>query len=86
MIIMPVHKEPVKKKKVKQLYYVFLIPCLNEEKVIKRTIYNLLKLRYKRMMIIPIDDASDDRTAKIIEGIKDKRVRLLKRTKPLETL
>lgn len=82
MIIMPVHKEPVKKKKVKQLYYVFLIPCLNEEKVIKRTIYNLLKLRYKRMMIIPIDDASDDRTAKIIEGIKDKRVRLLKRTKP----
>ncbi|MDT2012130.1 glycosyltransferase [Carnobacterium divergens] len=79
---MPVHKEPVKKKKVKQLYYVFLIPCLNEEKVIKRTIYNLLKLRYKRMMIIPIDDASDDRTAKIIEGIKDKRVRLLKRTKP----
>ncbi|KRN56830.1 glycosyl transferase family 2 [Carnobacterium divergens DSM 20623] len=34
------------------------------------------------MMIIPIDDASDDRTAKIIEGIKDKRVRLLKRTKP----
>ena len=82
MLIMPVHKEPVRKKKVKQLYYVFLIPCLNEEKVIKRTIYNLLRLRYKRMMIIPIDDASDDRTAEIIESIKDKRVRLLKRTKP----
>lgn len=82
MLIMPVHKEPPRKKKVKQLYYVFLIPCLNEEKVIKRTIYNLLRLRYKKMMIIPIDDASDDRTVKIIEGIKDKRVRLLKRTKP----
>ena len=67
---MPVHKEPARKKKVKKLYYVFLIPCLNEEKVIKRTIYNLLKLRYKRMMIIPIDDDSDDRTAKKLKVLK----------------
>lgn len=81
MLVLPIYKEK-KMKRSQKLFFIFLIPCLNEERVIERTITNLLKLNYQNMLIIPIDDASDDRTVERIKKIKDKRVRLLKRTKP----
>lgn len=70
MLVLPIYKEK-KMKRSQKLFFIFLIPCLNEERVIERTITNLLKLNYQNMLIIPIDDASDDRTVERIK--KNKR-------------
>jgi 1,2-diacylglycerol 3-beta-glucosyltransferase len=43
------------------LFFVLLVPALNEEQVIGRTISSLLKLR-GNFLVLVIDDASDDGT------------------------
>jgi len=63
-------------------YFVFLLPCLNEEKVILKTLEAILNLPYKHVLAIVIDDASDDNTAQVVKSLSDRRVRLLRRSLP----
>ena len=64
------------------LYFVFVVPCLNEELVIGRTLQNLLELPAENFSVLVVDDGSDDRTAEIAEGFNSDRVWVLKRTAP----
>ncbi len=59
-----------------------VIPCLNEEKVISRTIHNILSMNLKRLFIVAINDHSEDDTLKILEGIKSDRLMIINRELP----
>jgi 1,2-diacylglycerol 3-beta-glucosyltransferase len=61
---------------------VFLVPCLNEERVIGETLRRLTALSPPDGMIIVIDDGSDDGTADVVRGFPDARVDLLRRDPP----
>lgn len=61
---------------------VFLIPCLNEERVVGASIERLLNIDYPNMTVLVIDDGSDDGTAEVVRSIDDPRVHLLQRTLP----
>lgn len=64
------------------LFFVLLVPALNEERVIGKTVASLLELRGNFLALI-IDDASDDGTvAALAPFLADSRIRLLER--PLE--
>lgn len=45
---------------------VFVVPCLNEERVISRTLARLQTAPLPNSMVLVIDDGSDDRTAEIV--------------------
>lgn len=64
------------------LFFVVLVPCLNEEVVIARTIQRLLALRGSNLAVMVIDDGSDDATCEIVESFPRDRVWLLRRTLP----
>lgn len=64
------------------LYFVFVVPCLNEELVIGRTLDNLLRIPADNFSILVIDDGSDDATADIAEGYDSDRVWVMRRTAP----
>jgi cellulose synthase/poly-beta-1,6-N-acetylglucosamine synthase-like glycosyltransferase len=65
------------------LRFVILIPCLNEELVIGRTIERLLGLTTKRpVTIMVIDDGSDDSTAAVVNSYASERVVLFQRVAP----
>ncbi len=61
---------------------VFLIPCLNEERVIGASLERLTALDHRKMHIVVIDDGSDDATAQIVRQHPDPRVKLLQRVAP----
>ncbi len=50
-----------------------IIPAHNEEKVIKDTIENILKLEYNKYEIIVVDDRSTDSTAEVIKQISTEK-------------
>lgn len=64
------------------LFFVFMIPCLNEEKVIGPTLESLLALPGDDYAIVVVDDGSDDRTGEIARGHDPQRVHLLRREAP----
>ena len=64
------------------LWFVFLVPCLNEELVIGRSLDRLLALPNPNFAVLVIDDGSDDATAAIVEAYDDPRVLLLRRVAP----
>lgn len=64
------------------LFFVLLVPCLNEEIVIGRTIQRLLEQRRRNLAVLVIDDGSDDATASIVEAFPRDRVWLLRRSLP----
>lgn len=61
---------------------VFVIPCLNEERVIGASLERLTSLDHDRIHILVIDDGSDDSTAQIVLNNPDPRVNLLQRRLP----
>jgi len=65
-----------------ELFFVFLLPCLNEEKVILNSLRRLLSLPGENFGVMVIDDGSDDGTAAAVRGVADERVRLMQRTPP----
>jgi 1,2-diacylglycerol 3-beta-glucosyltransferase len=64
------------------LFFVFLLPCLNEEKVISNSLQRLLSFDGENFAVIVVDDGSDDDTAGVVSRIADHRVWLLRRTLP----
>lgn len=65
-----------------KLFFIFLLPCLNEERVIQNTLNSMLKVPYKNMLIIVIDDASEDNTVSVVRAMEDGRIRLFQRRLP----
>lgn len=49
------------------LYFVVMVPCLNEELVIASSLQRLLAFPPERLGVLVIDDGSDDRTAQIVQ-------------------
>ena len=70
---------PPSAKQSDKLFFVLLIPVLNEERVIARTLTDLLRLSGS-FLILVIDDCSDDGTVSEVQRfLGDPRVRLLER-------
>jgi cellulose synthase/poly-beta-1,6-N-acetylglucosamine synthase-like glycosyltransferase len=69
-----------------EFMFAFLVPALNEERVIGHTLDRLLALPVRHSMILVIDDGSDDATSRVVERCDDPRVRLLRRELPLARL
>jgi 1,2-diacylglycerol 3-beta-glucosyltransferase len=64
------------------LFFVFMMPCLNEEKVILNSLQRLLDIPGDDFVILVIDDGSDDNTAAVVSGAGSDRVWLLRRKPP----
>lgn len=64
--------------------YVFLLACLNEDKVLAESLARITALPAPNVLALVIDDASDDRTGEIARNAcaADPRVRLLQRQLP----
>jgi cellulose synthase/poly-beta-1,6-N-acetylglucosamine synthase-like glycosyltransferase len=63
-------------------FFVFVVPCLNEELVIGRCLDMLLALPIDDFAALVIDDGSDDATAQIVQRYDPSRVWLLQRQLP----
>lgn len=55
-----------------------IIPTYNREKMIKRTVLNVLSQSYDDIEVIIVDDNSTDHTKEIIDSILDSRIRYYK--------
>jgi cellulose synthase/poly-beta-1,6-N-acetylglucosamine synthase-like glycosyltransferase len=64
------------------LFFVFVVPCLNEEHVICATLDGLLALPGENYGILVVDDGSDDLTAELVRPYEGPRVELLRRRLP----
>src|SRR5699024_12668401 len=56
---------------------VFLIPCINEERVIGASMERLTALDYRKVHLVVIDDGTDDATANTVSDHPDPPVRLI---------
>ena len=65
-----------------EFLFAFLVPALNEARVIEHTLDRLLALPVRHSMVLVIDDASDDATGRLVESRSDPRVRVLRRDFP----
>jgi hypothetical protein len=63
--------------------FAFLVPALNEARVIENTLDRLLALPVRHSLALVIDDASDDATGSLVESRSDPRLGLLRRELPL---
>lgn len=73
---------PVVQGAADQYLFAFLVPALNEGRVIGQTLSRLLALPARRLLVLVVDDGSDDETADLVEASADPRVRLLRRELP----
>jgi 1,2-diacylglycerol 3-beta-glucosyltransferase len=64
------------------LFFVFLLPCLNEEKVILASLQRLLSIPGGNFVVMVIDDGSDDDTVAVVSSVLGERVWLLRRIAP----
>ena len=64
------------------LQLAFVIPCLDEERVIGATLDNLVPLLRGDDIVLVVDDASDDSTAELVRNHPSQRVHLLRRELP----
>jgi GalNAc5-diNAcBac-PP-undecaprenol beta-1,3-glucosyltransferase len=67
----------VNKGKVQSLVSV-VIPTYNREALLRRAILSVQKQTHKNLEIIVVDDASEDRTADVINELDDNRIRYIK--------
>lgn len=64
------------------LYFVFVVPCLNEELVISASLDRLAAIPGENFAVLVIDDGSDDATADIVRARQSERLWLLERKPP----
>ena len=57
-----------------------IVPICNSEKYLRKCINSILKQTYKDLEIILINDGSTDKSKKIIESFKDKRIIFIDKT------
>ncbi|MEV1021538.1 glycosyltransferase family 2 protein [Streptomyces sp. NPDC050264] len=68
--------------KRRERFYVFLLACLNEEKVLSESLARITSLPARNFMALVIDDGSDDRTSEIALAADPALVRLHRRNPP----
>lgn len=66
----------------RERFYVFLIACLNEEKVLSESLARITSLPVGNFMALVIDDGSDDRTYQIARAADPNLVHVHRRTPP----
>ncbi|MDX2648790.1 glycosyltransferase [Streptomyces sp. PA03-1a] len=66
----------------RQRFYVFLLACLNEEKVLAESLARITSLPADSFVALVIDDASDDRTSEVARAADSSRVWLYRRRLP----
>ncbi|MEX5634617.1 glycosyltransferase [Parafrankia sp. FMc2] len=64
------------------IFFVFVMPCLNEEAVIEASLRRLLLSPAPNRRVLVVDDGSDDRTSQLVLDVADDRVWLLRRNLP----
>ena len=64
------------------LFFVLVVPALNEELVIGNTVRHLLKLAGDNYLVLVIDDGSNDGTADVVRRFPPEKVRLANRLRP----
>ena len=69
-------------RRASDFFFVFLIPCLNEERVIGATLDRLRSIGRDKSVVLVIDDGSDDQTAAVAQSRADGNVLLLRRQLP----
>lgn len=82
IFLMSRRKRPQPLPAPETLYFVFVLPCLNEELVIGRTLDALLELPGDNYAVLVIDDGSDDQTAEIVAPYDPDKVWLYMREAP----
>jgi 1,2-diacylglycerol 3-beta-glucosyltransferase len=75
-------RRPALLRAPEDLLYVVMVPCLNEELVIRASLDRLLALPYRDVAVLVIDDGSEDATAEIVAEYDPNRVWLLRRRLP----
>jgi cellulose synthase/poly-beta-1,6-N-acetylglucosamine synthase-like glycosyltransferase len=79
LALLSARAKPTRSRDASDLFFVIVVPALNEAAVIGATLEGLLRLS-GRFLILVVDDASDDRTVDAVAPfLADKRVRLLVR-------
>lgn len=63
-----------------ELIYYIIIPCYNEESIIKQTLNKILT--FNKVEVVIVDDASSDRSLNEIKQINHSRLHILKRKEP----
>ena len=58
-----------------------LINCYNAEKFIKSSIQSVFSQTYKNWKLLIWDDASTDKTLKIVESFKSRKIKIFKNKK-----
>lgn len=64
------------------LFFVFVVPCLDEERVLRATLDRVTSLAYNDFLVLVVDDGSSDATFTIADSYPDRRVHVLRRTAP----
>jgi hypothetical protein len=65
------------------LVWVFLVPALDEEVTIRDSVRRLSQVKARRRLIVVIDDGSTDATPRILAGIADPDLVVIRRDPPL---
>lgn len=69
-------------EQVTDFRFVYLIPCLNEERVIGATLDRLRAIDDPQSLVLVVDDGSDDATAAIVGSRAEPNIHLLQRRLP----
>lgn len=77
----PTELDAVHQGRTDALTLFFMVPCLNEARVIGATVTNLLR-QHPAALVVVVDDASDDDTARLALDAGAERVRVLRRIPP----
>ena len=71
-----------RRETAEDLFFVFMLPCLNEDRVILGSLRRLLSFPGPNYAVMVVDDDSDDDTAAVVSAVENDRVWLLRRRAP----